>query len=305
MINDVDLASSTAFPAQKACIDDLGKTDMHHVRSDVCSSLLGELLNMTRRDNQCFNMYDVRRFDEFPRCGLEYPPELESLATYLQREDVMTALHVDPSSGVWTECNTHVAHTFSTPNSTSSVQLLPDLLTKTSILLYSGDKDFACNHIGTERLIDGLTWAGSQGFHTDLRSYTPQESWIFEGQEAGLWRTARNLSYVRFFNASHMVPFDYPNRSAHMLHHFISMTTANVLAMNDSRDGSAVTHPVSNETHDLYDFDHDHIENGAWCFSYYGNDSEACFFTSLTILFGFMIVLLAVLSISLFVTKIL
>jgi carboxypeptidase D len=47
--------------------------------------------------------------------------------------------------------------------STASIELLPGLLHKIKILLFAGDQDLICNHLGIEMLIDALDWNGQVG----------------------------------------------------------------------------------------------------------------------------------------------
>jgi hypothetical protein len=44
-----------------------------------------------------------------------------------------------------------------------------------------------------------------------------------EGEPAGVIRTARNLTYILFYNAGHSVPYYHPHRSRIMLHQFIQL----------------------------------------------------------------------------------
>jgi carboxypeptidase C (cathepsin A) len=37
-------------------------------------------------------------------------------------------------------------------------------------MLFSGDQDFICNSLGTERLIADLSWSGGKGMGVSLRS---------------------------------------------------------------------------------------------------------------------------------------
>ena len=97
-------------------------------------------------------------------------------------------------------------------NSPPSITLLPTLLEHIPILLFSGDKDLICNHLGTEEMIHRMTWLNGTGFEDPpgSGSWAPRQPWTFDGEPAGFYQTARNLTYVLFYNSSHMVPFDYP-----------------------------------------------------------------------------------------------
>lgn len=174
-------------------------------------------------------MYDIRLSDTYPSCGMNWPPDLETVTPYLRRDDVIAALHVnkDKNTG-WQECNGQVGGAFNARNSAPSVTLLPGLLEKVPIILFSGDRDLICNHIGTEELINNLSWNGGKGMETSPGVWAPRRDWVFEGEPAGIWQTARNLTYVMFYNSSHMVPFDFPRRTRDMLDRFMGVDIASI-----------------------------------------------------------------------------
>lgn len=203
----------------------------HGVHIDVreCESVLTSFLEKSRHKgtagaNSCYNMYDVRLDDTYPDCGMNWPPDIKFMTPYLRRADVVKALNVNPDkkSG-WTECSGAVGSAFKARKSKPAVELLPALLAELPILLFSGDKDLICNHLGTEAMIQNMSWNNGKGLETTPGVWAPREEWIFEGQPAGTYQSARNLTYVTFYNASHMVPFDYPRRSRDMLDRFMKV----------------------------------------------------------------------------------
>ncbi|KAF4455519.1 carboxypeptidase d [Fusarium albosuccineum] len=197
-----------------------------------CEAILANILELTRNgggDKACINMYDVRLKDSYPSCGMNWPPDLEHLTPYLRRKDVTQALHVaDKKTAGWTECNGAVGGAFKAENSKSAVELLPGLLKQIPILLFSGAEDFICNHFGTEELISKLEWNGGKGFEVTPGNWAPRRDWTFEGETAGFWQEARNLTYVLVHNSSHMVPFDLPRRSRDMLDRFMGVDISNI-----------------------------------------------------------------------------
>ncbi|KAF9178779.1 Cell death protease [Haplosporangium sp. Z 767] len=128
------------------------------------------------------------------------------------------ALHANGSELPWHECNGRVNSALRFDNSAPAVTLLPDILKKTKVLLFSGDKDLICNHIGTEYLISNMTWQGARGFEA-----APKVDWTVENEPAGVWREARNLTYVLLYNASHMVPYDAPLAALDMMNRFMGL----------------------------------------------------------------------------------
>ena len=215
---------------QKICDTRLQSGGDDHVDTDVCESILQKILDVTKdmnkpKSQQCYNMYDIRLRDEYSSCGMNWPPDLKDVTPYLRRSDVKDALHIDTAKQAgWVECSGAVSGAFKARNSAPAVALLPDILdAAVPILMFSGDKDMICNHLGTEALIRNLAWSGGKGFETSPGNWAPRRDWIFEEEAAGYYQAARNLTYVVFYNASHMVPFDYPRRTRDMLDRFMGV----------------------------------------------------------------------------------
>ncbi|GLA41207.1 cell death protease [Aspergillus niger] len=206
------------------------ETGKNKVHLNDCEKVMNALLDKTVEDNKCLNMYDIRLRDTTDACGMNWPTDLEDVKPYLQREDVVKALNINPEkkSG-WVECSGAVSSAFNPQKSPPSVQLLPGLLESgLQILLFSGDKDLICNHVGTEQLINNMKWNGGTGFETSPGVWAPRHDWSFEGEPAGIYQYARNLTYVLIYNASHMVPYDLPRQSRDMLDRFMNVDIASI-----------------------------------------------------------------------------
>ena len=233
---------------QAVCNSKLAAGGLDHVDTPECEAILQSILRLTtdssgQNDQRCLNMYDVRLRDSYPSCGMNWPPDLEYVTPYLRQTDVIAALHVSPDATGWTECSGPVSSNFRARNSAPAISLLPHLLESgMPIVLFSGAEDMICNHVGTEELINNMVWAGGKGFETSASSGTwaPRRDWTFEGEAAGIYQEARNLTYILFYNSSHMVPFDYPRRTRDMLDRFMSVDIASIGgAPTDSRiDGT-------------------------------------------------------------------
>ncbi|KAI9789677.1 MAG: Cell death protease [Peltula sp. TS41687] len=212
-------------------LNEPGGTD--HVDIAQCEKILTEILKLAQRedkeDAQCVNMYDIRLRDSYPSCGMNWPPDLDYVTPYLRRQEVIKALNVNPDKKAgWTECVGSVGSSFKAAHSKPSITLLPSLLEHMPIILFSGDQDLICNHMGTEELIHRMEWNGGKGFELSPGTWAPRRDWTFEGEAAGIYQEARNLTYILFYNASHMVPFDYPRRTRDMLDRFIGVDIASI-----------------------------------------------------------------------------
>ncbi|TGZ82768.1 alpha/beta-hydrolase [Ascodesmis nigricans] len=198
------------------------------VTVDHCERVLQEILKKTSKEKDgkqmCYNMYDIRLHDTYPSCGMNWPPDLVNMGPYLRRKEVTQALHVSPGKKTgWQECSGSVGSAFNAENSPAAITLLPKILESVPVLLFSGDQDLICNHLGTEDSIHNMSWNGGKGFELSPGTWAPKEPWIFEGEPAGIYQSARNLTYVLFYNSSHMVPFDEPRRSRNMLDRFLGV----------------------------------------------------------------------------------
>ncbi|KAF2672778.1 carboxypeptidase B-like-like protein [Microthyrium microscopicum] len=219
---------------QNACTQVLSDGGKDRVDVPECEAILSEILFQTStgdgNSRMCYNMYDVRLKDKHPSCGMSWPPDLEQVTPYLRRPDVTAALHIDNAKqrAGWTECNGAVGGAFRARASTPAVKLLPDILKEIPIILFSGDQDLICNHLGTEELIHNLEWNNGKGFEISPGTWAPRRAWTVASESAGFYQEARNLTYVLFYNSSHMVPFDHPRRTRAMLDRFMGVDIANI-----------------------------------------------------------------------------
>lgn len=212
------------------CEHYLGKADA--IDLPGCESILQKIMRLSKTDGKtdgCINIYDVRLRDSWPSCGMSWPPDLAYLNPYLRNPKVIQALHIDPTKNTgWQECKDAVGNAFRKTHAKPAVRLLPDIMKQVRLLLFSGADDLICNHFGTEDLINELEWNGAKGFEISPGNMAPRREWTFESEAAGFWQEARNLTYVLFYNASHMVPFDHPRRSRDMLDRFMGVDISSI-----------------------------------------------------------------------------
>lgn len=250
LIQDGTDGAAQVEKAMTQCLSDLNTDQgIDNIHIGSCEEVLTEVLRVTLKDNQCVNMYDIRLTDSYPACGSNWPPDLPDMTSYLRKSSVTRALNLDvPGKDTgWTECSGAVSRTFKARNSKPSVQLLPKILEAgVPITLFSGDKDYICNHIGTEELINNMKWSGGSGFELSPGVWAPRHDWTFEDEPAGFYQSARNLTYVLVYNASHMVPYDFPRRSRDMLDKFLGVDINEIGGLPaDSRIDGTKTNPTS------------------------------------------------------------
>lgn len=255
-------AASVVLDEVRKCNESI-KSFGNHVPIHIaaCEGILSAITDSTvqtvNSQKMCLNMYDVRLVDTYPACGLTWPPDLADISPYLSRSDVKTALHAQAHTKDWVECEARVGNNFWAKTSRPSITLLPKLLNKIKVMLFSGDQDLICCHDGTEKMIDELTWRGHKGW-TSAATSLP---WKVNGSYAGLWKEEGNLTYVLVANASHMAPYDVPFVTQDMLVRFLEIdvmsaagpaaqiiskigteeaTTVNRVPLNETKLGAAV-----------------------------------------------------------------
>ncbi|CAG8612182.1 27363_t:CDS:10, partial [Dentiscutata erythropus] len=187
------------------------------IHNDLCEEVLITILKSSRekvgKKVTCLNQYDIRdHSDSYPSCGLGWPYELPSVYTYLQRADVIKAIHVESKDTPWVECSPSVSRGFSNDKSPPSITLLSPILEKINVLLFSGDQDLICNLEGTEAFIKELEWNGAKGFQNLTTTPLVTNNTVY-----GHMISERNLTFVVIHNASHMVPYDVPVASMDMI----------------------------------------------------------------------------------------
>ncbi|CAK7264348.1 Cell death protease [Sporothrix epigloea] len=233
LITKDSAAANSLEQQRRICQKELASGAAGKVDTTSCESILQQLFQVTNRnkgnDQDCINMYDVRLRDSYPSCGMNWPPDLQYLTPYLRRDDVIAALHINPNKNTgWSECNGNVGSQFRDRESKASITFMPELLAQVPILLFSGAEDLICNHLGTEAFIGKMQWNGGKGFELSPGNWAPRREWTFESEMIGFWQEARNLTYVLFYNSSHMVPFDYARRTRDMLDRFMGVDISSI-----------------------------------------------------------------------------
>ena len=67
-------------------------------------------------------------------------------------------------------------------------------------MIYAGDQDLICNWLGNLRWVDALPWGGAADW-----AATDDCEWHVDGEPAGRIRQSGTLSFVKVYNAGHMV----------------------------------------------------------------------------------------------------
>jgi cathepsin A (carboxypeptidase C) len=91
-----------------------------------------------------------------------------------------------------------------------------------SALIYYGDADFICNWYGGKAWVLDMDWKGKDKFNNveDLPLKV-----LSNGKEYGQYRTYENLTFIRVYEAGHMVPYYQPEGSLDMINRWISQNS--------------------------------------------------------------------------------
>ena len=212
------------LPAIAACAND---TAVCALAQSVCNNA-----QIGPYESTGLNPYDFRIPCEVP--GLCY--DESGVTAFFNEPAIQKALHVDSHATTWQTCNYNVNGQFSSDwmkqfaepyissqleegtrvlvsapcTSARALARLPlPLLTLPSLppthppgpQIYAGDVDFICNWLGNQAWTLGLEWSGKAGFNA-----AEFKDWAVGGASAGLARTYGGLTFLRVFDAGHMVP---------------------------------------------------------------------------------------------------
>jgi cathepsin A (carboxypeptidase C) len=163
--------------------------------------------------NTGLNPYDMRIPCVVP--GLCY--NFTDIDNYLNLQSVQQYLGVNLE---WESCSTPVNQAFAGDWMKDYAGTIPYLLNDgIRVLIYAGDQDFVCNWLGNEAWTSALEWPGQTVFNsTDLSDWTAQGQSSANGQI----RQYKGLSFLRVYDAGHMVPYDQPEVALQMTNAFIN-----------------------------------------------------------------------------------
>ncbi|KAF7725282.1 hypothetical protein EC973_000292 [Apophysomyces ossiformis] len=157
------------------------------------------------------NPYDIRRKCEGDN-GLCYDL-IEAIDRYANQDEVRFEMGVDPEAGKYQGCNDAVGDRFTFTGDGAkdySSNVAATLEAGIRVLLYVGDMDYICNWFGNKAWSLDMKWSGQEGYRHAI-----DQPWysLTTGEQAGEVRTYGNLTFLRVFDAGHMVPYDQPENA--------------------------------------------------------------------------------------------
>lgn len=159
------------------------------------------------------NVYDIRK-----KCGanpLCY--DFSNLNKYLSQESVLKTLGI-PSFVHWESCSGKVHTDFMHDWMLQYESIIPPMLEDgVRGMIYAGDQDFICNWLGNDLWANDMEWDGKAYFNN---APTKQWSAPSSSQAAGEVKSYGPFSFVKIYQAGHMVPMDQPANGLKMIHSF-------------------------------------------------------------------------------------
>ncbi|KAF8417138.1 Alpha/Beta hydrolase protein [Tirmania nivea] len=160
------------------------------------------------------NVYDIRGRCE-DSSNLCYP-EMGYIKHFMNKKEVMSALGAEVSS--FDSCNFDVNRDFLFNGDWMLPfhKFMPNILKKIPVLIYAGDADFICNWLGNQAWTNALEWEGKAGFNGE--QLTP---YMLGDKEVGQIKSSGNFTFLRLYQAGHMVPYNQPESSLQMLNEWL------------------------------------------------------------------------------------
>jgi cathepsin A (carboxypeptidase C) len=191
----------------QTCYNEL--TDIACVPANVYCDQLIEPYRDTGR-----NFFDIR-----DQCGDSSNCYVQEnwIADFMNLDKVKHALGTEVKN--FTGCDSSVSHDFgqtgdrSKPYQGHVARLLEEGL---PVLIYAGDKDFRCNWLGNQAWVEALEWSGRDEFLN-----AANRPWKVNDIQAGTVRNAGPFTFLRIFDAGHMVPYNQPLNALGMLNEWL------------------------------------------------------------------------------------
>ncbi|KAI0166105.1 serine carboxypeptidase [Xylariaceae sp. FL1272] len=161
-----------------------------------------------------YNVYDIREKCK-DQANLCYT-ETAWIAEYLNQDKVMKALGVEVND--YESCNSDINRNFVFQGDWGKPfhRLVPDILKQIPVLIYAGDADYICNWLGNKAWAEALEWSGKAGFN-DVK----MEDLTIDKDAYGEVKSSGNFTFMRIYQAGHMVPFNQPEGSLDFFNRWI------------------------------------------------------------------------------------
>jgi len=181
------------------------------------------------------NTYDITTWDKY-NLIVEEGSTIERL---FNNPEVQKKLHTPPEKTEWhgcipgagrrrhlTESSKHngmqrLLHLLDNDQPVSMAKYIKTLLdnAKIDVLIYNGDRDMSTCSQGSEVVLNGMEWSGSDAW-LDPDKYR-RGLWLVENYPGGYAKEVKNLQFVTVYNSGHMVPLNVPVPAKDLIHRFL------------------------------------------------------------------------------------
>ncbi|CAA0832608.1 Serine carboxypeptidase-like 48 [Striga hermonthica] len=169
----------------------------------VCNDVFNNIVDIAKG----VNYYDIRK-----QCGTnDLCYDFSNMEKFLNSMPVKRSLGVGNISFV--SCSTDVYDAMTDDQMRNMEVGIPALLEDgIKFLAYAGEYDLICNWLGNWRWVHAMEWSGQDNFVA-----TNASTFRVGGVDVGLQKGYGPLTFLKFYNAGHMVPMDQPEFSLEML----------------------------------------------------------------------------------------
>ncbi|KAL3530508.1 hypothetical protein ACH5RR_009830 [Cinchona calisaya] len=172
----------------------------------VCHNLFSSILKITGN----INYYDIRK-----KCETDLCYDFSNMESFLNKKSVRDALGVGDIEFV--SCSSYVYQAMITDWMRNLEVGIPALVEDgIKVLVYAGEYDLICNWLGNSRWVHAMEWSGQKDFGA-----APTTPFTVDGVEAGLHKNHGPLTFLKVYNAGHMVPMDQPKASLIMIQNWM------------------------------------------------------------------------------------
>lgn len=170
---------------------------------NICNNIFSSILSIAGD----INYYDIRK-----KCVGDLCYDFENVETLLNLQKVKSALGVG-NDLKYVSCSKTVYDAMVQDWMKNLEVGIPTLLEDgIKLLVYAGVEDLICNWLGNSRWVHAIEWSGQKAFGT-----SPTVKFVVDGAEAGSLNSYGPLTFLKVYEAGHMVPMDQPKAALQML----------------------------------------------------------------------------------------
>jgi len=90
---------------------------------------------------------------------------------------------------------------------------------KVDVLIYAGENDYICNHVGNLKWMSEMVWKGQKNFLKESTTVWTSKS---TNLKAGEQKSKGGLSWLKVYNSGHFVPYDQPRHTLEFINEWFS-----------------------------------------------------------------------------------